>query len=90
MSSRTDLLRQAASDFPCTCTGCWIPVALRVLQNNGEDVGHFCRDVCCALESEASRGTSIAIVGPPGCGKSILFEPLTGIFMLVGKPQGKS
>ena len=65
-------------------------MALRVLQNNGEDVGHFCRDVCCALESEASRGTSIAIVGPPGCGKSILFEPLTGIFMLVGKPQGKS
>ena len=89
-ASRMDLLRDAASQKPCICNGKWIRGALMVLENNRENVNAFCRDVCKALEVGALRGTNIAIVGEPGCGKSMLFEPFGDIFKVMGKPQKKS
>jgi hypothetical protein len=89
-SSRMMLLRQAAAEKPCVCNGVWIPGVLWVLGVHGEDVGVFCRDVCRALEVGARRGTNIAIVGKPGCGKSMPFEPFDGILPVMGKPESKS
>lgn len=89
-ATRMDLLRRAASEFVCTCKGIWIPGAKKVLENNNEDVPAFCRDVCRALEVGAKRGTNMAIIGEPGCGKSMLFEPFDDIFAVMGKPEAKS
>lgn len=89
-SSRMDLLRSAARDGSCTCQGVWAPGALQVLQHAGEDVPKFCQDMCRALELGACRGVNMAIIGEPGCGKSMLFEPLDLIFSVMGKPEGKS
>ncbi len=86
-ASRLDLLRQAAVELECTCSGAWLPGARRVLENNGEDVAAFCRDVCRALELGARRGTNLAIVGVPGCGKSTIFDSLDCIFKVMGKPE---
>ena len=89
-ASRMDLLRHASTELPCTCRGVWINGAKLVLENNAEDVGQFCRDVCAALTAGATRGTNMAVIGAPGCGKSMLFEPFTGIFDVAGKPQKNS
>jgi len=86
-SSRMDLLRKAAREKLCACEGIWSVGAEKVLQNNGEDVQQFCRDVCRALELGACRGVNMAIVGLPGCGKSMLFESLDLIYEVMGKPQ---
>ena len=86
-STRMDLLRRAAVELPCSCSGRWIPGAVRVLANNGEDIRSFCADVCLALELGARRGTNVAIIGKHGSGKSMLFEPFDGIFKVMGKPQ---
>ena len=89
-STRMELLRRAAIDSPCTCEGVWMPGALRVLANNAEDVGAFCRDVCRALEHGAARGVNMALLGAPGSGKSMLFESFDEIYTVMGKPQLKS
>ena len=89
-ASRMELLRRAAVGSPCTCDGAWIPGAKWVLQNNHEDIAVFCKDVCRALEVGARRGTNMALVGAPGSGKSMLFEPFDGIYKVMGKPQSGS
>jgi hypothetical protein len=89
-SSRMDLLRRAASEMSCTCQGVWMPGARQVLEHQGEDVGQFCRDVCRAFELGARRGVNMAVIGEPGCGKSMLFEPFDSIFSVMGKPEGTS
>ena len=38
----------------------------------------------------SKRGTNIAVIGEPGCCKSMLFEPFDGIFHVMGKPENKS
>ncbi|CAK0845543.1 unnamed protein product, partial [Prorocentrum cordatum] len=88
-ATRMDLLRFAATEVGCACRGAWAPGALKVLENE-EDVQRFCADVCGARTSGATRGTNIAVIGGPGCGKSMLFEPFDGIFKVMGKPQAKS
>ncbi|CAJ1454063.1 unnamed protein product [Effrenium voratum] len=88
--SRLDTLRDAAMTSPCTCSGAWAPAALRTLTNNQEDVRRFCQDVCRALQLGARRGVNLAIVGVPGSGKSMLLEPLDGIFQVLGKPEARS
>ena len=89
-SSRMDRLRKAGSDGACSCEGQWIPGATRVLQNNGEDVKQFCGDVLRALDLGPCRGVNMALVGVPGCGKSMLFEPFDQIFTVMGKPSSKN
>ena len=86
-ATRMDLLRRAAQHCPCTCGGVWAAGATRVLLNNGEDVQVFCQDVCRAFEMGARRGTNLAILGVPGCGKSMLFESMDLIFKVMGKPE---
>jgi hypothetical protein len=89
-SSRMDLLRRAAAELPCECGGCWMEAARRLLDWHKEDVSKFCRDVCAALELGALRGVNMAIVGEPGCGKSMIYEPFDKIFKVMGKPEAKS
>ena len=89
-STRLDLLYKASVSLPCVCNGIWIPGAMRVLDNNNEDIAVFCRDVRRALDVGCKRGTNIAIIGEPGCCKSMLFEPFDGIFDVMGKPESKS
>ena len=55
-----------------------------------QDVPKFCQDVCLALDLGAKRGTNMAIIGPPGCGKSMLFESFDKILSVMGKPEAKS
>ena len=55
-----------------------------------EDVGGFRHDVCRALELGARRGVHIAVLGVPGCRKSLLFEPFDQIFAVMGKPDSNS
>ena len=83
---RVAKLRQAAT-WPCTCGGLWTPRVVYVLRNKGEDVKTFCSDVYEALLMGACRGVNMAIIGPPGCGKSTVFEALDLIFVVTGKPQ---
>lgn len=47
-------------------------------------------EVCRALEVGARRGVNVAIIGEPGCGKSMPFEPFDGIYTVMGKPESKS
>ena len=89
-STRMDLLRKAAQDGTCACGGVWMPGALKVLGHQGEDVQQFCQDMCRALQVGAKRGTNMAIIGEPGCGKSMVFESLDLIFEVHGKPDSKS
>ena len=83
---RITKLRHAAAG-QCTCGGRWIDLITFVLQNNGEDVQAFCTDVFTALSVGARRGANMAIIGPPGCGKSTVFEALDLIYEVSGKPQ---
>ena len=89
-SSRMELLRRAATENPCKCNAVWIPGVLWILSIQKENVGSFCKDVCRALEVGAGRGTNVAIIGEPGCGKSTPFEPFDDIFPVMGKPESKS
>ena len=43
-----------------------------------------------ALRIGAARGINLAIVGPPGCGKSTVFEALDEVFETCGKPERNS
>ena len=81
---------QHATASPCTCDGQWTARVTFVLENNGEDVRDFCTDVYDALSLGACRGANLAIIGPPGCGKSTVFEALDLIFEVAGKPQQES
>ena len=40
-----------------------------------------------ALEVGAKRGKNIALIGEPGCGKSMMFEPFDEIFTVMGKRE---
>ena len=82
-STRIERLRLAASDGHCSCNGDWIPGAIRVLTNNREDLNGFCADVLCALRFGACRGTNMTVVGVPGSGKSMVFEPFNLIFQVI-------
>ena len=80
-------LRRAA-ETACVCGGFWVPGITYVLQNNHEDGGQFCSDVLRALTLGARRGVNMAISGPPGCGKSTVFEAMDLIFRVCAKPPG--
>ena len=79
-------LEAAARSLPCVCSGTWAPGALLVLRNNGVCHMQFSANVVRALRLGAVRGANIQIVGPPGLGKSMLFEPFERIFTVFGKP----
>ena len=83
-------LRKAALESACVCNGFWVSGVTYVLQNNHEDVTEFCSDVLRALVMGACRGVNLAIVGPPGCGKSTVFDALDTVFRVSGKPQSGS
>ena len=87
---RIGKLRAAARDSQCVCGGIWLPGALRVLAHNNCSAAEFGHDVFRALNLGAKRGVNLAIVGPPGCGKSMLLEPLEVMFKVSGKPQRES
>jgi hypothetical protein len=89
-SSRMDLLRRAGAESQCVCQGAWASGARALLCHHGEDISRFCQDVCRALDMGACRGVNMAIVGEPGSGKSMIFEPLASIFIAMGKPESKS
>ena len=78
---------RAATAWQCTCGGVWTMHVTFVLRNNGEDVQQFCADVPQALALGACRGTNLAIIGPPGCGKSTVFDALDLIYKVCGKPE---
>ena len=86
LPARIDKLHRAAQGA-CKCSGIWIPGAKKVLANNWENVEHFGHDVFQALALGAKRGVNLAIIGPPGLGKSMIFEPLDEIFEVGGRPQ---
>merc|ERR1712012_412895 len=81
---------RAAGAWPCSCDGVWIPGITCVLENNAEDIPRFCTDVLRALRLGACRGVNLAIIGPPGCGKSTVFEGLDLIFRVCGAPERDS
>ena len=87
---RIEKLRVEALSSQCVCGGVWLPGALRVLSNNACSATEFGHSVFRALSLGARRGVNIAIVGPPGCGKSMLLEPLELLFKVSGKPQRES
>ena len=80
-------LRECASSRGCVCGGTWKAGASFVLENNGEDVPRFGRDICRALALGAKRGVNIAVVGVPGSGKSTILQPLEAIFSTLPPPQ---
>ena len=91
--------REGRGSGACQYQGCG-PTATRagryksliafVLQHNGEHVPTFCNDVLEALRVGARRGANMAIIGPPGCGKSTVLEALDLIYKVSGKPQRES
>ena len=83
---RVGKLRDVAAGA-CTCGGVWASGVTFVLQYQGEDVPRFCHDVLRALTVGAARGVNMAVVDPPGCGKSTVFEALNLIFNTSGKPE---
>ena len=83
---RVGKLRDAAAAGACTCGGVWTAGVTFVLQYQGDDAPRFCHDVLRALTLGAARGVNMAVVGPPGCGKSTVFEDLNLIFNTSGKP----
>ena len=86
---RVAKLRTAAG-APCTCGGVWEKGVSFILRHQDEDVGTFCSDVLRALALGPCRGVNLAIIGPPGCGKSTVFEALDTIYAVCGKPQRDS
>ena len=81
---------RTAAAAPCECGGVWAPGALKVLVNNNEDVGVFCRDVCTAIALDCRRGVNMALIGGPGMGKSMIFESMADIFKVSGRPERDS
>merc|ERR1712079_940242 len=69
-STRLQKLRAFAAMGDCVRNGVWIPLVLYILQYHNENIPTFCSDILRALQLGAARGVNIAIVGPPGCGKS--------------------
>ena len=47
----------------------------------------FCQDFLQALTVGAARGVNLASVGPPGCGKSTVFEALDLVYSTSAKPE---
>ena len=89
-ATRLGRLQAAAGRMPCVCGGIWAPGASRVLSLNGEDPRAFGHDVCIALSQGAKRGVNMAVIGRPGCGKSMMFEWLDQVFRVSGKPERES
>ena len=87
---RVNKLRHAAESQQCICGGLWPHAAAQILVANGHDVGVFARAVVQALVVGARRGSNVAIVGAPGCGKSLLVEALRRIFAAMPAPQAGS
>ena len=88
--TRIEKLRQCALQGECVCHGVWKAGAAFVLANNGEDPRLFGRDVCRALALGAKRGVHIGLVGEPGCGKSMLLQPLEIIYQSMAPPEDGS
>ena len=88
--TRMDKLRNCAATFPRTCAGIWKAGAAFVLHNNSKSLPLFGRDVCRALTLGAKRGVHMAIIGEPGCGKSMLFEPIDDIYEAMPAPESGS
>ena len=86
---RVAKLRHAATQA-CSCGGVWAPGVRFILAHQREDVPAFCRDVLRALTLGAARGVNMAVVGPPGCGKSTVFEALDIIYKTSAKPERES
>ena len=89
-ATRVERLQAAAGRMPCVCGGIWAPGASRVLSLNGEDPRLFGHDVCLALSQGAKRGVNMAVIGRPGCGKSMMFEWMDQLFCVSGKPERDS
>ena len=85
--TRLAKLRVCAESRDCICEGKWKAGAALILENNGEDIGRFGRDICRALAVGAKRGVNIAVVGVPGSGKSTILQPLESIFCTLPPPQ---
>ena len=85
-ATRVEKLQSAARDA-CVCSGVVAPGLKAVLEWQNESVSIFCTDVLQALHLGAARGVNMGIVGPPGCGKSTVFESLACVFKVCGKPQ---
>jgi hypothetical protein len=82
---------RAAAGAQCVCGGNWPSWISFVLNFQGESKESFCRDILKALTIGAARGLNLAIVGPPGCGKSTVFEALDIVYQTSAKPeQGSS
>ena len=88
--TRLAMLQECATNRQCVCNGIWKPGAVLVLQNNGEDPKEFGMSVCKALAVGARRGVNMAIVGEPGCGKSMILQPLESIFKTMPPPEDGS
>ena len=88
--TRMGKLEEAARRQACVCGGVWQPGAAFALANNHEDPRVFGRDICRALAVGARRGMNIAIVGEPGSGKSMILQPLEGIFRSMPPPEDGS
>ena len=86
VSDRVAKLRDAAT-WTCMCEGRWAGGVQFILNYHGENIGVFCKDMLTALTIGAARGVNLAVVGPPGCGKSTLFESLCLIYKTGAKPE---
>ena len=89
-SNRITKLQHAAANHPCKCSGRLPALVGFILHHQGENIQAFCTDVMKALRFGACRGLNMAIIGPPGCGKSSVFEALEEIYVVCGKPQRES
>lgn len=88
--SRIDKLSTHAREGACVCGGVWKGGAALVLRNNHEDLNLFGRDVCRALLVGARRGVNMGLVGVPGSGKSMMFQPLESIYETMAPPEAGS
>ena len=88
--TRLEKLKDCAMHHQCVCGGIWKAGAAFVLENNRENVARFGRDVCRALALGAKRGVNVAVVGEPGCGKSMILQPLELIFCTMPPPEDGS
>ena len=61
-----------------------------MISAQGEHPHSFCYDVCRALSLGAKRGINMAVIGGPGIGKSMLFEPMDLVYKVCGTPERES